>query len=233
MKTSEAALEQIAAFEGCRLEAYKDPLGIPTIGVGHTEGVQMGQKITYDEAMQMFRDDIVKYERYVNKTGLELNQNQFDALVSFAYNCGAGNLKKLIKDRTHKQIADAILLYSKGKDRKSGMMVVLPGLLRRRQWEHDMFMTGVTEEPPAYTKGAWYTTRVELRVRTGPGTGYDYLEHEELNMADIQKDKNGNGALDPDSTVKCMEVKNDGDDVWVRIPSGWVAAFFNGKIYLC
>lgn len=142
MKTSKEALEKIAVFEGNHLQAYLDPLNIPTIGVGHTAGVKMGDKITYEQSMKYFAEDIRSSEVAVEKLGLPLDQGKFDGLVSFCYNCGPGNLQKLCKGRTLSQIADAIPLYNKGKNRKTGKMEVLPGLVTRRGWERERFLAG-------------------------------------------------------------------------------------------
>ena len=143
MKTSKAALDQIAKYEGIRLKAYRCPAGVWTIGVGHTGGVTEGMTITHDQAMAFFADDIKASERAVEKLGMELTQGQFDALVSFCYNCGAGNLKKLCTGRTKKQIADAIPLYNKGGGK------VLAGLVKRRAWERGLFAEGLDDAPQA------------------------------------------------------------------------------------
>lgn len=138
MKTSKAALDQIAQYEGIRLKAYRCPAGVWTIGVGHTGGVTEVMTITHDQAMAFFADDIKASERAVEKLGMELTQGQFDALVSFCYNCGAGNLQKLCKGRTKEQIANAIPLYNKGGGK------VLAGLVKRRAWERNLFMSGIS-----------------------------------------------------------------------------------------
>jgi hypothetical protein len=101
--------------------------------------VYQGQTITKEQAEQYLKEDIVKYENYVNNTGLSLNQNQFDALVSFTYNCGNGNLKKLIANRSLSEIAEAILLYNKSRG------TVLKGLVRRREAERKLFLTPVNQ----------------------------------------------------------------------------------------
>ncbi len=139
MRTSQKGIELIKSFEGCVLTAYMCPANVWTIGYGHTAGVKQGQVITKAQADDFLKADLAKYERYVNNTGLELNQNQFDALVSFTYNCGNGNLKKLIKNRTLSQIAEALLLYNKSNGK------VLNGLVRRRQAERELFLSSVTE----------------------------------------------------------------------------------------
>lgn len=137
MKISQVGIDLIKSFEGCVLTAYLCPSNVWTIGYGHTTGVYQGQTITKEQAEQYLKEDIVKYENYVNNTGLSLNQNQFDALVSFTYNCGNGNLKKLIANRSLSEIAEAILLYNKSRG------TVLKGLVRRREAERKLFLTPV------------------------------------------------------------------------------------------
>lgn len=117
MKTSNKGIELIKSFEGCHLTSYKCPSGVWTIGYGHTAGVGKGQNITQAQADAYLVADLAKYESYVNALIMKLNQNQFDALVSFTYNCGQGNLKKLVKNRTLSQIADAILLTTRVMER--------------------------------------------------------------------------------------------------------------------
>lgn len=140
MKTSSKGIELIKSFEGCHLAAYKCPAGVWTIGYGHTDRVKQGQRITQEQAGAYLKTDLEKYEKYVMATGLELNQNQFDALVSFTYNCGNGNLKTLIQNRTLTQIADALLLYVKSNGK------VLAGLERRRKAERELFLQKVETE---------------------------------------------------------------------------------------
>lgn len=137
MRTSKAALEQIAQFEGIRLHAYRCPAGVLTVGIGHTgPEVVEGMTITHEQAMKYFADDIRSAEIAVEHAGLQLDQGKYDALVSFAYNCGQGNLQKLTRGRTLAQIADAIPLYNKGGGK------VLKGLVRRRAWERELFVAG-------------------------------------------------------------------------------------------
>lgn len=138
MKISEKGIELIKKFEGLRLEAYRCSSGILTIGFGHTKGVKSGDKITEQRAEELLREDLRIFENYVNNNVfLPLNQNQFDALVSFAFNCGVGNLRKLVRNRDLGQIADAIVLYNKGGGK------VLKGLKKRREEERKLFCTAV------------------------------------------------------------------------------------------
>lgn len=143
---SAAGIALIKRFEGCRLTAYKCSAGVWTIGYGHTSGVHSGQAITQAQADALLRQDLEKFERYVNSTAYvpitaQLNENQFAALVSFAFNCGQGNLKRLCAGRNTVQIAAAMPQYCKAAGRK------LPGLVQRRAAEVALFNTPVTTAP--------------------------------------------------------------------------------------
>lgn len=139
MKTNQKGIDLIKSFEGCSLVAYKCPANVWTIGYGHTQGVTEGMSISQKQADEYLKADLAKYEKYVEDTKLPLNENQFSALVSFTYNCGNGNLKKLIANRTLAEIAEAILLYRKANG------VVLNGLVRRREAERELFLMPVEE----------------------------------------------------------------------------------------
>lgn len=138
MRTSRAGIDLIKKFEGCRLEAYKCPAGIWTIGYGHTAGVTCGMKISSAQAEAYLRADLEKYEKKVEKyeSRYRWTQNEFDAMVSFAYNLGS--IDKLTADgtRTKAVIAEKILLYNKADGK------VLAGLQKRRQAERELFLSG-------------------------------------------------------------------------------------------
>ncbi|MGN1148856.1 MAG: lysozyme [Lachnospiraceae bacterium] len=142
MTVSDRGVELIAKYEGCRLEAYKCPAGVWTIGYGHTAGVVPGQTLPSKEAAKaLLKEDLKKYGGYVNtcvKKGMitfPLTQNQFDALTSFCYNCGNGSLQKLVFGRDAATIADKLLAYNKGGGK------VLAGLVRRREEERALFLS--------------------------------------------------------------------------------------------
>lgn len=141
MNTSANGISLIKSFEGCKLKAYKPVLTEQywTIGYGHYgPDVAPNQVITQAEAEILLGIDLKKYEQAVTaSTPFPLSQNQFDALVSFAYNCGVGNLKKLVNSRTAPQVAEAMLKYNKAGGK------VLAGLTRRRQAEHDLFVKDI------------------------------------------------------------------------------------------
>ncbi|PAF31847.1 lysozyme [Paenibacillus sp. 7516] len=145
---SNAGIKLIKTFEGCRLKAYK-PVSTEkywTIGWGHYgPDVTEGMTITQEQADAMLVKDLDKYEAYVNNPSYvpvtdKLNQNQFDALTSFCYNTGPGNLQTLCKGRTIDQIADSIPKYNKAGGK------VLNGLVRRREAELDLFNAKETKE---------------------------------------------------------------------------------------
>ena len=141
MKTSPKGIALIKEFEGLRLKAYKCPGGVWTIGYGHTAGVKPGIVITKAQAEEYLKADLIAFERYLNGLGLALNQNQFDALVSFIYNVGTGNfsnstlLRKVRANPQENSIMDEFLrwVYSKGR--------VLPGLQRRRLAEMKLYFS--------------------------------------------------------------------------------------------
>lgn len=152
MNISNTGLNLIKQFEGCHLTAYKDPIGIPTIGYGHTKGVKLGQKISQAQADSYLKQDVAASEKAVNALKYSLNQNQFDALVSFTFNCGAANLKKLTDNnkRTLAQISARIPNYN----RASGK--VLTGLTRRRAAEKALFDKPVAQVAAAAPAKAYY-----------------------------------------------------------------------------
>lgn len=137
MQTSQKGIDLIKQHEGCKLKAYKCPAGIWTIGYGHTgSDVKQGQTITQAKAEQLLRQDLAKFERHVMLFNgkYKWTQNEFDALVSFAFNVGSINQLTANKSRTKAQIAASMLLYNKAGGK------VLPGLTKRRQAERELFL---------------------------------------------------------------------------------------------
>lgn len=150
MKISNVGLSLIKEFEGCCLTAYRCPAGVLTIGYGHTNGVTEGMTITHEQAEAFLRADVAWAEKAVNdyKDTYGWNQNQFDALVSFTFNCGAGNLKTLLRDgcRTIAEISERLPAYNKANGE------VLPGLERRRAEERMLFDKDTTASAPTREK---------------------------------------------------------------------------------
>lgn len=89
-----------------------------------------------------------------------------------------------------------------------------------------------TAKKPVYTVGQVYTLQVELKVRKGPGTSYAAKTHSELTDSGKTYDTDGDGALDAGTKVTCKEVSVVGNDIWIRCPSGWLAAYYNGNTYI-
>ena len=140
MRTSQKGIDLIKKFEGCRLEAYKCPAGIWTIGYGHTKGVQNGQKITQAQAEEFLIEDLKVYEKAVEScVKVPLSQNQFDALVSFCYNCGGEALRtstllRLLNEGKYSEAGEQFLRWNKAGGK------VLVGLTRRREEERELFL---------------------------------------------------------------------------------------------
>lgn len=149
MRTSQAGINMVKQFEGLRLQAYMiKNEKYYTIGYGHSgSDVHSGQCITESTAENFLKEDLKKFEVSVEKAVKDgklifpLNQNQFDALVSFTYNCGAGNLHKLVEGRNAQTVADKMLLYCNGANPN-----VKAGLLERRKKERSLFLDGAVNE---------------------------------------------------------------------------------------
>lgn len=141
MKISDKGLALIKSFEGCHLTAYVCPAGKLTIGYGHTKGVTKGMTITQKQADTFLREDCVKAERNVTRFNEKYSwtQNEFDALVSFAYNIGSINQLTANGTRDKTTIANKILEYNKAGGK------VLNGLVKRRKAEQALFLTPTKE----------------------------------------------------------------------------------------
>lgn len=157
MRISENGKKLIKSYEGVRLTAYKP---VPTekywtIGYGHYGAdVKQGMRISQARANQLFDNDIPKYEKPVQALNMDLTQKQFDALVSFCYNCGETNLKVLCSSKDLYKIATTIILYNKGGG------VILPGLVKRRTEEQSWIMSGL-KNPPLKEKNTSTTLQVD------------------------------------------------------------------------
>lgn len=143
--TSKNGLELIKKYEGLRLDAYKDPAGILTIGYGHTKTVKPGMTINKEMAELLLKMDVMDAENAVRElVDVELNQNQFDALVSFTFNIGRRNLERstLLKLLNAGKILEAGEEFMKWtKARQPGGLKELPGLVKRRAEEKALFLS--------------------------------------------------------------------------------------------
>lgn len=148
MKISQRGIELVKEFEGLYLTAYRCPAGVWTIGYGHTGGgVQPGDVITAERAEELLREDMATSERAVIKYDriYHWNQNQFDALTSFAFNVGSIDQLTAHGTRSIATIADKLLLYNKAAGK------VMNGLVRRREAERALFIQPVEQQQSATT----------------------------------------------------------------------------------
>jgi lysozyme len=143
MKISKQGIDLIKKYEGFKPYAYLCPANILTIGYGHTKGVRLGQTCTEAEAEQFLKEDLEIAEAEVNQVAneVELTQGQFDSLVSFTFNLGAGNFKtSTLRKKVLNNPADTTIMgefgkwvYVKGK--------VSQGLQRRRLEESKLYFS--------------------------------------------------------------------------------------------
>lgn len=147
MKISEKGLNLIKEFEGLVLKPYKDAVGIPTIGYGNTY-YEDGRKVSLSDpaitearATELLKMVVKRYEDAINRyVQVPITQNQFDALVSFAYNVGNENVRKstlmkLLNQKQYTAAADQFLRWNKAGGK------TLKGLTRRRQAERVLFLS--------------------------------------------------------------------------------------------
>lgn len=209
MKISKNGLELVKSFEGCKLTAYKCPAGVLTIGYGHTgKDVKENLEITKEKAEQLLASDLTAFEKKVDKyqEKYNWNQNEFDALVSFAYN--VGNIEQLTQNgsRTKKEIAEKILLYNKAAGKE------LAGLTRRRKAEQQLFLTAcktTSQKAKEENYQVIVTAKNGLNVRKGAGKNYSKikaLKHKQ--KVTVTKEKNG----------------------WGKISDGWICLEFTKKV---
>ena len=139
MNISQEGLSLIKKFEGCEYNAYKCAAGVWTIGYGHTAGVKEGDLVTQQEADKILEEDMKEYEGYINDyVTVDLNQNQFDSLVSWVFNLGPNNLKsssmlKVLNNGAYEDVPAQIKRWNKANGK------TLDGLIRRREAEALLF----------------------------------------------------------------------------------------------
>lgn len=138
-----AGLALIKEFEGLQLEAYLCPAGVPTIGYGTTNGVHLGDQITEATATALLKEDLQRFEAAVSQAvQVPLTSNQFSALVCFAYNVGAeafrtSTLLNVLNQGDYAAAAEELLRWNKAAGE------VLPGLVRRRTAEQQLFLSDI------------------------------------------------------------------------------------------
>ncbi len=139
MNISKEGIDLIKHFEGCRLEAYEDAVGVPTIAYGRIKDVKMGDSCTQAQAEAWLDEELHEYEGYINDAvTVALTQNQFDSLVSWVYNLGPSNLKsstmlKVLNKEQYADVPEQIQRWNKAGGK------VLKGLTKRRNAEALLF----------------------------------------------------------------------------------------------
>lgn len=167
---SNNGIELIKKFEGLHrvqpdgtVSSYRCPAGKWTIGYGSTKGVRSGIKITVEEAEDRLRQDLLEFEAIVKRhVQVPLSQFQFDALVSWVYNLGEGNLRsstllKKLNKGDYQAVPEEMIKWNKA--RVDGKLTVLPGLTRRRASEAALFT--LDTRLPSEEGGAQIAQRVE------------------------------------------------------------------------
>jgi lysozyme len=154
LKISKKGLDLISRWEGCILKPYKDIAGLRTIGIGHLikpdENFPDGIEITMEKAYELLAEDVKKCENSIKvRIKVPLNQNQFDALVSFGFNCGTGvyimsDACKALNQGKYDEVPEKLLSWSKA--RINGVLQVSKGLYNRRKSEGELFALPV-EQP--------------------------------------------------------------------------------------
>ncbi len=164
MKISDVGIALIKRWEGLELESYQDIAGVWTIGYGHTETAGPNQKISEREAEELLKRDLEPRERAVGDlTSVPLNQNEFDALVSFVYNVGAGayrnsTARKRLNRGDRIGAAEALTWFNKAT--VGGVLREVTGLTRRRAAEKALFLTPVNPPIVSDPKKVSENTRV-------------------------------------------------------------------------
>lgn len=185
MRISSNGLKIVKHFEGLHLKAYIDPVGIWTIGYGHTgQAAHKGNVISEPQAEGLLREDIRESEGFVDRyIDVELMQHHFDALVSFTFNVGGGalsksTLRRKLNSGDFEGAAAEFPRWNKGT--VNGKKVVLPGLSRRRSSEQLMFETGKVSyfdgNELAAPDNAEKNNSTAADIPTGaPGSGAEFL----------------------------------------------------------
>jgi lysozyme len=140
---NDAGLALIKKAEGLKLDSYRCPAGIATVGYGHTgPDVRIPMTITPGEAERLLHEDLARFENGVTNClgGRPTNSNQFSAMVSLSYNIGLGNFATSTVLKRHKlgkyqAAGDAFLLWNKANKK------VLPGLESRREAERLLYLS--------------------------------------------------------------------------------------------
>ena len=218
MKISAAGIELLKQFEGCRLTAYQDSVGVWTIGFGTTAGVKEGQTISQVKAEEYLRFDLAIFEKAVTESlKVPVNQNQFDALVSFTYNVGvsafrSSTLLNLINEKTDKKVVAAE--FSKWV--KAGNQT-LPGLVSRRKAESELFLKGTKNDVLAHTILAQRDTWLKRK----PGQTSDLTPEQKLFVPKGSAHAWTNISIVPGEVDYKITLEAQPNQVWWFYPTHW------------
>jgi len=218
MKISAAGIELLKQFEGCRLTAYQDSVGVWTIGFGTTAGVKEGQTISQVKAEEYLRSDLAIFEKAVTESlKVPVNQNQFDALVSFTYNVGvsafrSSTLLNLINEKTDKKVVAAE--FSKWV--KAGNQT-LPGLVSRRKAESELFLKGTKNDVLAHTILAQRDTWLKRK----PGQTSDLTPEQKLFVPKGSAHAWTNISIVPGEVDYKITLEAQPNQVWWFYPTHW------------
>lgn len=173
MKINDKGLEIIKRYEGFRANAYKCPAGKWTIGFGHTAGVKKGDFIRREDAETLLKKDLEKYEKMVStidsKGNYNFNENEFSALVSFAYN--VGNVKAVTGNGNRSRTAITVAMLKYRCATVNGKKTVLAGLEKRRKEEVALFKTPVNEKKENVSRETSFDDVVKMVIAGQLGNG--------------------------------------------------------------
>jgi lysozyme len=192
---SNDGLKMVQEFEGLRVHAYRCPAGVWTIGYGHTKGVKPGEEITEQEADKLLQQDLAESGEQVEKlVRVPLTDNQFSALASFVFNAGAGSLAsstllKRLNAGDYDAVPSELAKWVKATNPQTGKKVSLPGLVRRRAAEGQLWLKTDSDDPFLTSNDMPQQVHADdprisyivaardgLRLRSGAGTNFDVLQ---------------------------------------------------------
>lgn len=208
MKTNTAGINLIKKYEGCVLTAYRCPAGVLTIGYGHTgTDVKEDMIITKAQAEKLLKADLIAFEKKVSAYDsiYHFNANQFSALVSFAYNIGSIDQLTAKGTRSLEEISKKMLLYNKAAGKQ------LPGLVKRRKAEQELFNKKATKTNTAKTDEAAKAAGYKIKVTTLKGL---YI-------------RKGTST----STAKVGALVYGAEETVTKEKAGW--GYINGKGWIC
>lgn len=208
MKTNTAGINLIKKYEGCVLTAYRCPAGVLTIGYGHTgTDVKEDMIITKAQAEKLLKADLIAFEKKVSAYDsiYHFNANQFSALVSFAYNIGSIDQLTAKGTRSLEEISKKMLLYNKAAGKQ------LPGLVKRRKAEQELFNKKATKTNTAKTDEAAKAAGYKIKVTTPKGL---YI-------------RKGTST----STAKVGALVYGAEETVTKEKAGW--GYINGKGWIC